>query len=293
MKLQSLWIASRPKTLIVSIAPVLLGLALSLNKEVFSSTLVAILTLVASIFIQLGTNYINDLYDYLSGADDENRLGPIRVVQAGLLSQNQIKKAALFSFGIALLIGIYLVYIGGIPILFIGSFALISGYCYTGGPYPLGYNGLGDIFVFIFYGLIAVPGTYYLQSGIVDLDSIIIGSSIGFIAVAILCVNNIRDVDTDKKVGKKTLAVRFGSSFVTVLYNCMIIFPYLCVLILLIKNNLYLNLDLCLVFLSIPMAAKLIIDIHRKSGSNLNLVLYRTSSFMRLFFILLLIGIYL
>ena len=101
MNLQSLWIASRPKTLIVSIAPVLLGLALSLNKEVFTSIFVALLTLFASIFIQLGTNYINDLYDYLSGADDENRLGPIRVVQAGLLSQSQIKKAALFSFGIA------------------------------------------------------------------------------------------------------------------------------------------------------------------------------------------------
>ena len=293
MNLQSLWIASRPKTLIVSIAPVLLGLALSLNKEVFSSILVALLTLFASIFIQLGTNYINDLYDYLSGADDENRLGPIRVVQAGLLSQNQIKKAALFSFGIALVIGIYLVFIGGIPILLIGSFALISGYCYTGGPYPLGYNGLGDIFVFIFYGLIAVPGTYYLQSGTLDIDSIIVGSSIGFIAVAILCVNNIRDINTDRKVGKKTLAVRFGSTFVKILYDKMIIFPYLCVLLLLTRHHFYLNLDLCLVFLSIPMAVKLIIDIHTKNGSDLNLVLYRTSNFMRLFFVLLLIGIYL
>ncbi len=293
MNLQSLWIASRPKTLIVSIAPVLLGLALSLNKEVFTSIFVALLTLFASIFIQLGTNYINDLYDYLSGADDENRLGPIRVVQAGLLSQSQIKKAALFSFGIALVIGIYLVFIGGIPILLIGSFALISGYCYTGGPYPLGYNGLGDIFVFIFYGLIAVPGTYYLQSGTLDIDSIIVGSSIGFIAVAILCVNNIRDINTDQKVGKKTLAVRFGSNFVTILYDCMIIFPYVCVLLLLTRHHFYLNLDLCLVFLSIPMAVKLIIDIHTKNGSDLNLVLYRTSNFMRLFFVLLLIGIYL
>ncbi len=293
MNLQSLWIASRPKTLIVSIAPVLLGLALSLNKGVFSSIFVALLTLFASIFIQLGTNYINDLYDYLSGADDENRLGPIRVVQAGLLSQSQIKKAALFSFGIALVIGIYLVFIGGIPILLIGSFALISGYCYTGGPYPLGYNGLGDIFVFIFYGLIAVPGTYYLQSGRLDIDSIIVGSSIGFIAVAILCVNNIRDINTDRKVGKKTLAVRFGSTFVKILYDKMIIFPYLCVLLLLTRHHFYLNLDLCLVFLSIPMAVKLIIDIHTKNGSDLNLVLYRTSNFMRLFFVLLLIGIYL
>jgi 1,4-dihydroxy-2-naphthoate polyprenyltransferase len=292
MNIQSWWIASRPKTLIVSFAPVLLGLALSYNNQVFSSISVGLLTLLASIFIQLGTNFINDLYDFLSGADDQNRLGPTRVVQAGLLSQSQVRKAAYFNFSIALLIGVYLVMIGGIPILLIGSFALISGYCYTAGPYPLGYNGLGDIFVFIFYGLIAVPGTYYLQSGILfNVDSIIIGSSIGFIAVAILCVNNIRDINSDQKVGKKTIAVRFGSKFVIILYGLMIIFPYFCILLLINRPSFYWDLDLCLIFFSVPIGIKLIIDINRKKDKELNLVLSGTSNFMRIFFILLIIGI--
>tara|TARA_B110000014_G_scaffold214486_1_gene167712 strand:+ start:1372 stop:2256 length:885 start_codon:yes stop_codon:yes gene_type:complete len=292
MDIQSWWIASRPKTLIVSISPVLLGLALSFNNQVFSSIVVGILTLIAAILIQLGTNFINDLYDFLSGADDQNRLGPIRAVQAGLLSQRQVRLGAFLCFGMALLIGVYLVLIGGIPILLIGSFALISGYCYTAGPYPLGYHGLGDIFVFIFFGLIAVPGTYYLQSGVLfDIDSIIIGSSIGFISVAILCANNIRDVQSDSKVGKKTLAVRFGIYPVIIMYDLMIIFAYLCILVLLSRPAFYWDLDLCLLFLSIPIAIKLMIDIHIKHGEALNTVLIGTSNFMRTFFLLLILGI--
>jgi len=292
MNIQSWWIASRPKTLIVSIAPVLLGLALSFNNQVFSSIVVGILTLIAAILIQLGTNFINDLHDFLSGADDQNRLGPTRAVQAGLLSERQVRLGASLCFGIALLIGVYLVLIGGVPILLIGSFALISGYCYTAGPYPLGYNGLGDIFVFIFFGLIAVPGTYYLQSGILfDIDSIIIGSSIGFIAVAILCVNNIRDVQSDYKAGKKTLAVRFGVFPIIIMYNLMITCAYVCILILLNRSIFYWDLDLCLLFLSIPIAIKLMIDIHIKDGKELNVVLIGTSNFMRIFFLLLILGI--
>ncbi len=292
MNIQSWLIASRPKTLIVSIAPVLLGLALSFNNQVFSSIVVGILTLIAAILIQLGTNFINDLHDFLSGADDKNRLGPTRAVQAGLLSERQIKLGAFLCFGIALLIGIYLVLIGGVPILLIGSFALISGYCYTAGPYPLGYNGLGDIFVFIFFGLIAVPGTYYLQSGILfDIDSIIIGSSIGFIAVAILCVNNIRDINSDYKAGKKTLAVRFGVFPIIIMYDLMITFAYVCILILLNRPVFYWDLDLCLLLLSIPIAIKLMIDIHIKDGKELNVVLIGTSNFMRIFFLLLILGI--
>ena len=292
MNLQSWWIAARPKTLIVSIAPVLLGLALSLNNNFFSSLIVGLLTLIAAILIQLGTNFINDLYDFLSGADDENRLGPTRVVQAGLLSEKQIKLGALFCFVSSLLIGIYLVFIGGVPILLIGSFALISGYCYTAGPYPLAYNGLGEIFVFIFFGLIAVPATYYLQSGILfDLDSILIGSSIGLIAVAILCVNNIRDINSDYNVGKKTLAVRFGRYPIIVMYDLMIFSPYLCVLVLFNSSTFYWDLDLLLTFLSLPIAIKLIIEMHTKYGKELNEVLIGTSNFMRVFFILLMLGI--
>ena len=292
MNIQSWWIASRPKTLIVSIAPVLLGLALSFNNQVFSSVIVGFLTLMAAILIQLGTNFINDLHDFLSGADNQNRLGPTRVVQAGLLSEKQVRLGAFLCFGIALLIGVYLVLIGGLPILLIGSFALISGYCYTAGPYPLGYNGLGDIFVFIFFGLISVPGTYYLQSGILfDIDSIIIGSSIGFIAVAILCVNNIRDIQSDYKAGKKTLAVRFGVYPIIIMYDLMIIFAYLSILVLLSRPIFYWDLDLCLLFLSIPIAIKLMVDIHIKHGKALNAVLIGTSNFMRIFFLLLILGI--
>ena len=292
MKIKSWLIAARLNTLIVSIAPVLLGIALSIEKNQFSSFLVAFLTLLASILIQLGTNFINDLYDFLSGADDINRLGPQRAVQSGILTKNQMKLGAYLCFLLALIIGFYLVFVGGLPILIIGSFALISAYCYTAGPYPLGYNGLGDIFVFIFFGLIAVPGTYYLQSGkIFDFDSILIGSSIGFIAVAILCVNNIRDVETDVNVGKKTLAVRFGKFPIIILYDLMMILPYFFIIILLNRSVFFMDYDLLLTFLSLPVAIKLIIDIHNKKDSQLNEVLFGTSNFLRLFFILLFIGI--
>ena len=292
MKIKSWLIAARLNTLIVSIAPVLLGIALSIKKNQFSSFLVGFLTLLASILIQLGTNFINDLYDFLSGADDINRLGPQRAVQSGILTTNQMKLGAYLCFLLALIIGFYLVFVGGLPILIIGSFALISAYCYTAGPYPLGYNGLGDIFVFIFFGLIAVPGTYYLQSGqFFDLDSILIGSSIGFIAVAILCVNNIRDVETDVNVGKKTLAVRFGKFPIIILYDLMMILPYFFIIILLNRSVFFMDYDLLLTFLSLPVAIKLIIDIHNKKDVQLNEVLFGTSNFLRLFFILLFIGI--
>ena len=292
MNIQAWWIAFRPQTLIVSIAPVLLGLSLAIHNNTFKSILIGVLTLISAILIQIGTNLINDLYDFIKGADDDERLGPTRVTQSGLLSKKEIKLGAFFCFFIALLIGVFLVIKGGILILLIGSFAIVSGYCYTAGPYPLGYNGLGDIFVFIFFGLIAVPGTYYLQNNsLFDADSILIGSAIGFIAVAILCVNNIRDIESDKKVGKKTLAVRFGAIKVIILYDLMLILSYVCIVILFFGKNFFWDSKLCLLILSIPMAGKLIIDIHKKTGKELNYVLASTINFMRVFFILLMIGI--
>jgi len=292
MNLKAWGIAVRPKTLIVSIAPVLLGLSLSIHNENFNSILIGILTLSSAILIQIGTNLINDLYDFISGADDINRLGPERAVQSGILSQKEIKFGAFFCFILALCIGIYLVFIGGMPIFLIGSFALMSGYCYTAGPYPLGYNGLGDIFVFIFFGLIAVPGTYYLQNNILfDIDSIFIGCSIGCIAVAILCVNNIRDIKSDQKAGKKTLAVRFGRYPIIILYDVMIILSYVCILFIFLGKTFYWDLSLCLLMFSLPIAIKLIIDIHNKFGKELNSVLSDTANFMRVFSTLLIIGI--
>ena len=219
-------------------------------------------------------------------------MGPIRATQSGLLSKKQIKKGAFFCFLLSLITGIYLVYVGGTPILIIGLLSLISGYCYTAGPYPLAYNGLGDIFVFIFFGLIAVPGTYYLQSDILfDINSILIGASIGFLAVAVLCVNNIRDVQSDYKVGKKTLVVRFGVNKITILYDVMIMFSYLSILIFLFRQGIYNELGILLLFLSMPIAIKLIIDIHKTSGKELNVILYRTAILIRTFSILLILGI--
>jgi len=200
-----------------------------------------------------------------------------------------------FIFIISVFIGYYLASIGGWPIVIIGLISILFAIIYTGGPYPLGYNGLGDITVFIFFGLIAVPGTYYLQhlqkNLLFDIDSILIGSSIGFIAVAILCVNNIRDIISDSNVGKKTLAVRFGKKPIIFLYDAMLILPYVCIFLVFIRDNFYWDLGLCLLLFSIPIAVKLIIDIHNKEGEDLNSVLIRTISFMKTFSMLLILGI--
>ena len=292
MNIHAWWTACRPNTLIISVAPVFLGVSLAINNDKFNSFLVAILTLLAAVLIQIGTNLINDVYDFISGADTKNRLGPIRATQSGLLSKKQVKRGAFFCFLLSLLIGVYLVYVGGFPIIIIGLLSLISGYCYTAGPYPLAYNGLGDIFVFIFFGLIAVPGTYYLQSNeLFDINSILVGASIGFLAVAVLCVNNIRDVDSDRKVNKKTLVVRFGINKITILYDIMIISSYLSILIFIFRDGIYNHLGVLLLLLSLPIAIKLIIDIHKMSGKELNLILYRTALLIRVFSILLIIGI--
>ena len=295
MNIQAWWIAVRPKTLIVSIAPVFLGVALAYNDNPNQvNWIIGLLTLIAAVLIQIGTNLVNDVYDFIKGADNHDRLGPMRVTQSGLLSEKKVKKGAFLCFFLALLIGIYLVYQGGLIILLIGSFALISGYCYTAGPYPLAYNGLGDLFVFIFFGLIAVPGTYYLQSGILfSTESILIGSAIGFIAVAILCINNIRDIESDKKAGKKTLAVRFGRKAIILLYDLMIFLPYICISMLFFNKNglFFFDLTLCLLLLSVPVAISLIIDIHNQHNKELNNILIRTALFMRIYFMLLMVGI--
>ena len=291
MKLKSWWSTARPNTLAVSIAPVLLGISLAFHNNQLNNIFVAFLTLVAAIMIQIGTNFINDYYDFIKGADDQNRLGPIRSAQSGLLSLSEIKYGGFISFLIALIIGAYLVIEGGMPILIIGSLSLLSGYCYTGGPYPLGYNGLGDIFVFLFFGLLAVSGTYYLQTNILfGFNSILIGSSIGCIAVAILCVNNIRDVNTDKKVGKKTLAVRFGAFPVIILFDTMILLSYFFIIILFLSWSSQ-SYALYLQILSIPVSIKLIIDIHNKNGRELNDVLKNVCYFYEIFALLLILGI--
>ncbi|MCP4229209.1 MAG: 1,4-dihydroxy-2-naphthoate octaprenyltransferase, partial [bacterium] len=165
------------------------------------------------LLIQVATNFVNDYADFKKGTDDNTRIGPLRVTQAGLVTPTQMKRAIGTVFFITTLIGLYLVYRGGWPVVVIGLLSMISGALYTAGPYPLGYHGLGDIFVLIFFGPVALAGTYYVQALSVDWVIITAGFAPGFLSAAILTVNNLRDMEGDKKSGKKTLAVRFGRNF--------------------------------------------------------------------------------
>ena len=269
------WIlASRPKTLPAAVSPVILGLALAYSDNQFN-ILVGFLTLLASILIQIGTNFANDAYDFLSGADDEDRLGPKRAANSGLLKPKDMLNKMCIIFLLSLAIGCYLAYIGGWPIVLIGSLSILSGIAYTGGPYPLGYNGLGDIFVFIFFGLIAVPGTYYLQTNTINYESILLGIVSGSFSTAILIVNNVRDLNTDKKINKKTLAVLFGKKFCELEYFLMIFLGFS----MPIYFNLFLNYksSILLVLVTIPIAIKLILELHYEEGEKLNSVLEKTA----------------
>lgn len=211
-KIKTWILAGRPKTLPASILPVLMGTAMAYSNGVHHF-LSAFLALLAALLIQIGTNLVNDYADFKKGTDDEDRIGPMRVTQAGLVTPVQMRWAIGIIFSAAVLVSLYLVYRGGWPIIIIGIFCILSGIFYTAGPYPLGYLGLGDIFVLIFFGPVALAGTYYVQALTIDWVIIFAGFGPGFLSVAILTVNNLRDIEGDRKAGKKTLAVRFGRNF--------------------------------------------------------------------------------
>lgn len=214
----SVWIlAARPKTLPAAVAPVLIGTAIAFDAGKVH-WLSAILAAFGALMIQIGTNFANDYFDHLHGADHQDRLGPTRVTQAGMVKPQTMKLATTVVFGLAFLSGIYLVYRGGWLILVIGLLSILFGILYTGGPFPLGYHGLGDIFVFVFFGLVAVGGTYYVQALALPPKVLIAGVAPGLYSTAILTVNNLRDIVSDGAAGKKTLAVRFGSQFARLEY---------------------------------------------------------------------------
>jgi 1,4-dihydroxy-2-naphthoate octaprenyltransferase len=206
------FLAFRPKTLPAAIAPVMIATAMAFGDGVehFPTAFVCLL---AALAIQIGTNIANDYYDFKKGTDSIDRIGPTRMTQSGLIKPSTMKFAFIVSFLIATLLGAWLINRGGWPIAVIGVLAIISGILYTAGPYPLGYIGLGEIFVFIFFGPVAVAGTYYVQSYEINMAVILAGLAPGLISVAILTVNNLRDIDSDRKAGKHTLAVRFGRWF--------------------------------------------------------------------------------
>jgi 1,4-dihydroxy-2-naphthoate octaprenyltransferase len=216
-------IAARPQTLPAAAAPVIVGVGLAVETGVFAP-LPALAALVGAALIQIGTNFANDYYDAIQGADTDDREGFTRVVASGLIEPDEVKRAMWATFGAAILVGSFLVYVGGVPILVVGLASVAAGIAYTGGPYPLGYHGLGDLFVFVFFGLIAVTGTYYVQAaalvggavpvwppaGTITRAAVVASLPVAALSTNILVVNNVRDREEDAKTGKRTLAVRFG-----------------------------------------------------------------------------------
>ena len=203
-------LAARPKTLPAAAVPVLVGTAVAMSLRHDIDWLVFAATLAAALLIQVGTNFANDYSDFASGADHAGRLGPTRVTQSGMISPGAVRAATHATFGLALLIGLYLAWVGGWPIVLIGSVSIICGFLYTGGPWPFGYHGLGDLFVFVFFGLVAVMGTTYLQTFEWNRLALLAAIPVGLLCTNILVVNNLRDLPTDRAAGKRTFAVRIG-----------------------------------------------------------------------------------
>jgi 1,4-dihydroxy-2-naphthoate polyprenyltransferase len=207
------WVlAARPKTLWAGVAPVIIGIAMAVEAGAFHWPS-ALAALVGALLIQIGTNFANDYYDWAKGTDTAARIGPTRATQSGLIAPRTMKVAMILTFALVFIPGAYILYRGGWPFLAIGVVSIVCGILYTGGPYPLGYVGLGDLFVLIFFGPVAVGGTYYLQALNLPSYVIVAGLAPGFFSVAILTVNNLRDIAGDQAAGKKTLAVRFGARF--------------------------------------------------------------------------------
>lgn len=208
------WIlAIRPKTLFASLAPVLLGLAVAYIERGSLNISVAIVTALCALCLQIASNLANDYLDALRGVDNDKRLGPTRVTSSGLISLTKMRNALILGLFISFLLGIYLMVVGGPVIMAIGLFSLYFAYGYTGGPFPLSYNGLGEIAAFVFFGVIAVSGTTYLQTHSFSKLALILGMGPGFISACILAVNNLRDISSDSETNKRTLAVRFGEVF--------------------------------------------------------------------------------
>ncbi len=284
-----IWIAaSRPKTLWAAFSPVIIGTAMAYGEGKVH-WLSAVLAAVGAILIQIGTNFSNDYYDYFRGADKKERLGPVRVTQAGLVKPETMKRATILVFSLAFASGIYLIYRGGWPVLIIGLLSILFGILYTAGPYPLGYNGLGDIFVLIFFGLVAVGGTYYVQA--LEINSLVLlaGLSPGLFSTAILTVNNLRDITSDKKAGKKTLAVRFGEDFARLEYLFSVLIACLIpILLFFITDSHLYALAASLVFLAAIPPIRTIYE--QKPGKIFNQVLATTGRLLLLYSLLFSIG---
>jgi 1,4-dihydroxy-2-naphthoate polyprenyltransferase len=287
-----IWLmAARPRTLPAAIAPVLVGTAAAVQ---FLGHLprwgAFIAALVGSIFIQIGTNLANDYSDAKRGADTADRLGPVRVTASGMVTPQRVMRATWIAFAVAVVCGIYLTAVAGPVILLIGILSIAAGVLYTGGPRPYGYSGFGEVFVFLFFGLVAVNGSYYVQLEHLDALPLGLSISIGFLATAIIVVNNVRDVETDRRAGKNTLAVRVGRESAVRLYGTLVLGAFVVLPIALVAGEA--SMLPLIGLLAAPLAVKPYRTLQeRRDGPALNGVLAATGGVLAVFSVLVTIGL--
>ena len=287
-----IWLmAARPRTLPAAVAPVLVGTAAAVQWLGHLPRWGAfIAALIGSIFIQIGTNLANDYSDAKRGADTADRLGPVRVTASGLITPQRVLRATWIAFGVAVLCGIYLTAVAGPVILVIGAFSIAAGVFYTGGPRPYGYEGFGEVFVFLFFGLVAVNGSYYVQLEHLDALPLGLSISVGFLATAIIVVNNVRDVETDRRAGKNTLAVRIGRESAVNLYRLLILGAFVVLPIALVAGEAS---PLPLIgLLAAPLAIRPARTLEeRRDGPALNGVLAATGALLGIYSLLVTVGL--
>ena len=285
-----IWLmAARLRTLPAAVAPVLVGTALAATQGTFR-VLTFVATMLGALFIQIGTNLSNDYSDARRGADTEDRLGPVRVTAGGLVPPKRVLVATYLSFGMAVLVGVYLIATAGWELLLIGVLSILAGVLYTGGPRPYGYEGLGEVFVFLFFGLVAVTGSYFAQTEQWDWEAFALAVPVGLLASAILVVNNVRDLETDRRAGKRTLAVRLGRARTRDLYAAMLAGAFLTAPVPWLLGDLEAWVLLC--WAALPLAVRLVgIVRSRTDGPALNGALARTGMLQLAFCVLLSAGL--
>ncbi len=281
-------VALRPKTLVIAVVVVGVGTALAAHLGSVRADAAAA-ALAGALLLQIASNFANDLFDFRKGADTPQRLGPTRAVAAGLLTQRAITGGLVLVLLAALAVGVFLSLQTSWVILAIGVAGMVSAVAYTGGPYPLGYHGLGDVFVFLFFGLAAVAGTVFVQTGTWEPVALALGVPMGLLAAAVLTVNNIRDIDTDERAGKRTIPVRLGRSRARLYYGSLLAIPYLVVAALVAAAQL--PVASLAVLLSLPLALKLNGIVRtRTDGPTLNRALGMTAGLLTVFGLLLGLG---
>jgi 1,4-dihydroxy-2-naphthoate octaprenyltransferase len=285
-----IWVmAARVRTLPAAVAPVLVGTSLALGAGRFRA-LAFVAALLGAMLIQVGTNLSNDYSDARRGADTEDRLGPVRVTAGGLVPPGQVLLATYVTFALAVLCGVYLVVVAGPELLAVGAASILAGVLYTGGPRPYGYEGLGELFVFLFFGVVAVAGSYFVQIQELPWQAFVCAVPVGLLASAILVVNNVRDLESDRRAGKRTLAVRLGRARTRRLYAGMLAGAFLAAPVCWLAGSM--DAWLLLPWLSSPLAGRLGgVVATRSDGPSLNAALARTGALQLLFCLLFSAGI--